>query len=150
MNFGVRVDDDLRATGDEAKKLTRRVIAIGSMFFFWCGLRAVMGAILIFHELGSHPGETEKWIEVVLMVVMWASASFLGWLVKTQASRAAARLLLLLPVAFSIFVFAGRNITSQSTVIWGVLFVVVYAAGAIEAVRVTDRIHKLPGISLVL
>jgi hypothetical protein len=135
-------------SAEEVARLAKRVTGIGSIFLFWCGFRAAACLALIFtasdRDVASHR------LFVVLMMLVFAGAAVLGWLVKTQANRSAARLLLLLPLALGIFVVVGRHVASQPAMIRGLLFVAVYTAGAVEAIRVTNRIYELPGVNLVL
>ena len=136
------------ASKEEVARLTREVEVIGSVICFWCGFKAAAGFALIFwasdRDLAAHRLVAGLW------ALIWAGASVLGWLVKTQANRTAARLLLLLPVALAIFIMPGTNAPSQPAMFWRVMFILVYAAGAIEAIRVTNRIYRLPGVNIVL
>jgi hypothetical protein len=132
----------------QAASLKKRVVNIGSFFCFWCGFRATAGLALIF--MARDPEREAHWFAAALMTLVFAGASLLGWLVKTQANRTAARLLLLLPLSLAAFIVIGHGAASESRVVWGILFTVGYAAAAIEAIRVTNRVYNLPGVNLVL
>jgi hypothetical protein len=81
----------------ESESLRKRVRAVGSMFLFWCALRAIAGLVLLFMapEREAPNYQLVAWF----FVLLFGGCSVLGWLVKTRASIVAARLLFLLPVA---------------------------------------------------